>query len=214
MTPAGGDGPSTFLLLREHPRPVAASVLAGEVPDLEVPGLRVLDPYCYRVGVVRVVLFGHKYGADLFFNVLFRRRISGEVPQVVLAERFADNWQVLISGQESRLDLTLRPDGPFPPRAVTPRAGGMDHFPRAVAPRSAGWATSRGFCEIASCRESRCHSPSGASCTGTQPPVTTIKSFCRHHGGRGEGVPVSKPGWSVVGSQPIASSGLRCAFTA
>jgi hypothetical protein len=91
------DRPSAFLLLREQPCPVATGVLAGEVPDLEVPGLRVLDPNCYCVGVVRVVLLGHQYGVDLFFDILFRRGISGEVPQVVLVKRFADNLQVLIS---------------------------------------------------------------------------------------------------------------------
>jgi hypothetical protein len=43
------------------------------------------------------VIFGRQYGMDLFFDILFRRGISGEAPQVVLVKRFADNLQDLIS---------------------------------------------------------------------------------------------------------------------
>jgi len=51
------------------------------------------------------------------------------VPQVVLVKRFADNLQVLISDYESRLDLILRPDGPFPPKAFVPRVDVTGNYP-------------------------------------------------------------------------------------
>ena len=203
-----GDGPSMFLLLREQPRPVAGGVLAGEVPDLEVPACGSLIHTAIALG---------SYG--LSFSATSTARISSST-------YFSGGGYPVRCRR-----LSWRKDSPTTCRSSSParRAGWISSCVRTALslrelspPEPAGWTTFRElsppgrrdgqllvvFGEIASCRASRCHSPSGASCMGAAagyyhqellPPPRRARRGCA-------GV---KPGWSVVGSQPIASSGLR-----
>ena len=123
------DGPSTFLLLREQPWPVAAGVLAGEVPDLEVPGLQVLDPDCYRVGVVRLS-FSATSTARISLSTRFsgggypvrRRRLSWRKDSPTTCRSSSPPRRAGWTSSCDRTALSLREPPP-------PRVGGMGNFP-------------------------------------------------------------------------------------
>jgi hypothetical protein len=104
-----GDRLAVLLLQGEQAGPVAPSIVVGEVADLEA-----LHPHRHRVGVVRIVGFGHQHGVHVHAHAVLKRAATPNYPpEAFLVAGLAHDFEVLPALAQLDLHAVTHPGGPL-----------------------------------------------------------------------------------------------------
>jgi hypothetical protein len=100
---------AVLLLQGKQAGPVAASILTGQVADLEA-----FDPHRHGVGVVGVVRLGHQDGVHLHSHtIVWGAASSDDAPEVVLVAGLAHDFEVFSALVQLDVHAVTHPAGPL-----------------------------------------------------------------------------------------------------